>query len=125
MATKTRKTAAARIRRVSGSPSPPLKLHDRLGLRKTVRAKLIGVSERTLSTLAGGARPTIQTARRLAESDRLLKALGEIMDDDFISEWLVTPTDAFGGLKPLEVIDRGEADRIWQMIYALRSGEPT
>jgi hypothetical protein len=28
-------------------------------------------------------------------------------------------------LKPLEVIDRGEGDRIWSMIYFLRSGVPS
>jgi hypothetical protein len=34
------------------------------------------------------------------------------------------PNEAFGGLKPLEVIERGEIDRIWQMIHLLRSGTP-
>jgi hypothetical protein len=28
----------------------------------------------------------------------------------------------FDGLKPIEVIERGEVDRIWQMIVYLRSG---
>ena len=32
---------------------------------------------------------------------------------------------AKGGLKPIEVIERGEVDRIWQMIYYLRSGVPS
>jgi hypothetical protein len=31
---------------------------------------------------------------------------------------------AFGGLKPLEVIERGEIDRLWNMVYELRSGMP-
>jgi len=40
----------------------------------------------------------------------------------FVGKWLETPNDAFGGLKPLEVIERGEIDRIWQMVHTLRSG---
>ena len=37
---------------------------------------------------------------------------------------MATPNDAFNGLKPLEVMERGEVDRIWQMIFVLRSGVP-
>ena len=29
---------------------------------------------------------------------------------------------AFDGLKPLEVIERGEIDRLWNMIFYLESG---
>ena len=36
--------------------------------------------------------------------------------------WLETPNDAFGGLKPLEVIKRGEIDRLWNMIFYRESG---
>jgi hypothetical protein len=27
-------------------------------------------------------------------------------------------------LKPIEVIERGEIDRLWEMVYRLRSGIP-
>ena len=36
---------------------------------------------------------------------------------------MMQPNDAFNGLKPIEVIERGEVDKIWEMIYRLRSGE--
>jgi hypothetical protein len=42
----------------------------------------------------------------------------------FTSEWLTTPNEAFGDLKPIEVIERGEVDRIWRMIYYIESGQP-
>jgi hypothetical protein len=32
------------------------------------------------------------------------------------------PNEALGGLKPLEVIERGEIDRLWDMIFCLESG---
>ena len=120
---KTRKKiVATRGRPYSRPKRAALNVYDRLRLRKAVRATLIGVSERTLGT---GTKLSPRTTRRLAEGTRLLNALAEVIDADFIAEWLVIPNDAFGCLKPLEVIDRGEVDQIWQMIYRLRSGEPT
>ena len=51
-----------------------------------------------------------------------VNALAEVVEPEMIGEWMKTPNEAFDGLKPLEVIERGEADRIWQMIYEMRSG---
>jgi hypothetical protein len=39
-----------------------------------------------------------------------------------ICPWFATPNDAFGGLKPLEVIERGERTRLWDMVYRLQAG---
>ena len=63
--------------------------------------------------------------RSLAQLQRLIKALEEVIEPSAIGPWLTSPNPAFDGLKPLEVIDRGEIDRIWQMIYQLRSGVPS
>ena len=41
-----------------------------------------------------------------------------------VVSWLKQANDAFDGLKPIEVIERGEIDRIWSMIFQLRSGNP-
>ena len=65
----------------------------------------------------------LDSALQLPEVDRrLIEALEEVIESSAISLWLTAPNAAFDGLKPLEVIDRGEIDRIWQMIYQLRSG---
>lgn len=56
------------------------------------------------------------------ERENLMRALSEVIREDALEEWLKTANPAFGGLKPLEVIDRGESDRLWEMIYFLRSG---
>lgn len=95
------------------------------GIRQTTEARLLGVSTKTASMLRGGKTPTPQVARRLTELKRLLRALAEVVDEDFVAEWIETPNDVLGGLKPLEVIERGEVDRIWQIVYALRAGELT
>jgi len=98
------------------------KLRHRLGLTQPEFAGLLPVSVRTLATLESGTAPTGPIVRRLIELERLTKALGEVLRTTAIGEWLKTPNRAFGGLKPLEKIDRGESDQLWEMIYFLRSG---
>ncbi|MBX6313085.1 MAG: hypothetical protein IRY99_09260 [Isosphaeraceae bacterium] len=39
-----------------------------------------------------------------------------------IPEWLDTPNETFEGLKPVEVIERGEIDRLWNMVFYVESG---
>lgn len=51
-------------------------------------------------------------------------ALEEITEPDAIAAWLEEPNEMFNGATPLDLIEIGESDRIWQMIYRLRSGEP-
>ena len=113
--------------RRSTSHAVPMKIAEirqQLGLNQTVFARLLPVSVRSLATLESGTPPTEVVARRLIELKRLIDALTEVMKRESIGPWLQTPNDAFDGLKPLEVIDRGEIDRIWAMIYYLRSGTP-
>ena len=54
----------------------------------------------------------------------LCEALGKVVKRESIGRWLETPNDAFDGSTPLQVIERGEADRLWRMIYRLEAGEP-
>jgi DNA-binding transcriptional regulator YiaG len=103
-------------------PATVLDLRRRLQLNQTVFARLLPVSVRSLATLESGHPPTDVVARRLVELRRLTNALAEVIKQDSLGKWLQTPNGAFDGLKPIEVIDRGESDRIWSMIYFLRSG---
>jgi DNA-binding transcriptional regulator YiaG len=106
-------------------PGLVVDLRKRLQLNQSVFARLLPVSIRSLATLESGAAPSEAVARRLVELERLTDALTEVMREDFLGEWVQTPNEAFDRLKPLEVIDRGESDRIWSMIYFLRSGVPS
>ena len=54
----------------------------------------------------------------------ILDALACVMASDHVGEWLKTPNQTFDGSTPLQVIERGESDRIWRMIYQLQTGEP-
>ena len=101
-----------------------LKLRSRLGFSQVVFSRMLSVSTRSLASIEGGDAPSETIARKLIEVQRIVDALSEVITPEIIGEWLKTPNDAFDGLKPLEIIERGEVDRIWQMIFMLRSGTP-
>jgi hypothetical protein len=63
--------------------------------------------------------------RQLTAIRRVVNALAEVVNEEAIGPWMLQPNPAFAGLKPIEVIERGEVDRIWQMIFMLRSGTPS
>jgi hypothetical protein len=46
------------------------------------------------------------------------------MDAADLPEWMERPNPAFEGSTPLQVVERGEIDRLWQMVYAVRTGQP-
>lgn len=124
---KKRVPAAARATTQSGGgevASLPVAAELRRGflLTQAQFAPMLSVSIRSLATLEAGSAPTPAVARRLSELARLHRALAEVVEPKAIGPWMLRPNAAFDGLKPLEVIERGEVDRIWAMIHALRSG---
>lgn len=102
-----------------------LGLRSQLGLNRETFARLLPVSTRSLASIEQGQRPNETVTRRLTEIRRVVDALWEVVNDEAIGPWMLRPNQAFGGLKPIEVIERGEVDRIWQMIFLLRSGTPS
>ena len=117
------KAAASRSKNARPVVNAAAGLRARFLLTQAQFAPMLSVSIRSLASLEAGAEPTSAVARRMSELARLAGALSEVMDGKAIGGWMVTPNTAFAGLKPLEVIERGEVDRIWAMIHALRSGE--
>jgi hypothetical protein len=77
-----------------------------------------------VQALRQGSKPSSSTGRRLGETKRLLAALEKLVSPEAIGPWLKDPNPAFDGSTPLQVIERGETDRIWRMVYELESGEP-
>jgi len=49
----------------------------------------------------------------------------EVMPPAQVGHWLKAPNPTFDGSTPLQVIERGEIDRIWHMLYDLESGQPS
>lgn len=86
--------------------------------------RLTGFSPRAVAHWAQGRKPSASTERRLTELKRIFEALEKLVAKEAIGPWLKESNPAFDGSTPLQVIERGETDRIWRMIYELQSGEP-
>lgn len=100
-------------------------IRKRLGMNRQVFSRLSQFSERAIAKWEAGQPLSAPSRQRMSELNRLQQALSRVMKADFVGQWLQTPNDAFGGLKPLEVIERGEIDQLWRMIYLLESGVPS
>jgi helix-turn-helix protein len=126
MATKKK----AIVRKVTGRedafrPAQPLSVstvRGRLGLSRKMFSRLAGFSERAIADWESGRPVSEPGLRRIRELDRFRDRLSEVVAADAIPAWLDTANEAFDGLKPLEVIERGEIDRLWNMIFYLESG---
>jgi DNA-binding transcriptional regulator YiaG len=99
-------------------------VRKRFGVSQSELARLTGHSLRSIVSWESGAAPNKAAVQRLRELKRFQQALACIVRPRAIPRWLNTPNDAFGGLKPLEVIERGEIDRLWRMIIDLGTGIP-
>jgi DNA-binding transcriptional regulator YiaG len=97
-------------------------IRGRLGVSRKLFSRLTGFSERAIADWEGGKAVSEPGLRRIKELERFRERLAQVVAADAIPAWLDTPNEAFGGLKPLEVIERGEIDRLWQMIFYLESG---
>ncbi len=112
----------AAIRQTTPGAGLVAEVRRKLGLSRKAFSRLTGYSERAIANWESGAKPDEPGLRRVRETERFQARLAELVRPDAIPEWLDTPNDAFDGLKPLEVIERGEIDRLWNMIFYLESG---
>ncbi|MEX2168132.1 MAG: hypothetical protein WD851_02390 [Pirellulales bacterium] len=122
------KTTAKAKRPVVQSHSGPLSvrgLREKLGVNRRLFSRVSGFSERAIADWEADKPLSEASLQRMRELSRLQRALSGIMKQEFVGQWLSTPNAAFDGLKPLEVIERGEMDRLWRMIYQLESGTPS
>jgi DNA-binding transcriptional regulator YiaG len=92
-------------------------LCDTYGLRREELSRLTGFSLRALADWSAGKLPSQPALRRLQEIRRLLDALSEIVQPSAIPAWIRKPNPAFDRLAPLQVIELGEIDRLWEMIH--------
>jgi DNA-binding transcriptional regulator YiaG len=127
MATSKKKVGTERttVSRNKLVPLPQVSVNSvrgRLGLSRKLFSRLAGFSERAIADWESGKPVSEAALRRVKELDRLRERLSGVVKEEAIPQWLNSPNDAFEGLKPLEVIERGEVDRLWTMIYHLESG---
>jgi hypothetical protein len=89
-----------------------------------VVVRLTGFSPRSVAKWSQGVSPSPKQEKALAEMDRLLDGLSRVMQPAQIGRWIKSPNPAFDGSTPLQIVERGEIDRIWHMLYDLESGQP-
>ena len=97
-------------------------LREKLGVTQRVMATLLGVTERTLNTLEAGGELSPAVQRWLTEITRLYAELATVVKPAAIGKWLIKPNDAFDGHSAADLITGGKIDRLWKMIFMLRSG---
>jgi transcriptional regulator with XRE-family HTH domain len=96
-----------------------------LGVTREFFARMTGFSVRAISGWEAG-RPLSEAAsRRIKEMKRLHDALADGIQAEYIAQWLATPCEGLGGLKPVEILERGETDRLWRTVLLIGFGMPT
>jgi len=95
-------------------------LREALGLTQAELGRVLGFSTRWVASQEAASQTPLE--RRVIELERLYRALSEVVQPESIRGWFTRPSPAFDGLKPMEVVERGQIDRLWQMIFFLESG---
>ncbi len=101
-----------------------LELRDRLGMARQMFGRMVNVAERTIAKVESGNDSADKLIRPYNEVYRLWQALRELVDPESLGLWFQTPNESFDGMKPLEIIERGEMDRLWDMVFELQTGMP-
>ena len=97
-------------------------LRRRHALSQSLLARLLDVSLRTVSGLESGSVVAAQLRRNMVQVNRLCSALAEAMESRYVGRWLDEPNEMLEGLKPVEAVERGQIDLVWQVVEGLRSG---
>ena len=103
-------------------PLPVKRLRQELGLSRRQFARLTAASERAVADWEDNQPIRAVNQKSVREAERLCRALRRIMKPDHVGPWLDTPNKAFSGFKPLDLVERGEMDRLWRMIFEVESG---
>lgn len=101
-----------------------LELRDRLKMPRPVFSRVVNVSERTIAKVESETDTAEKLKRPYNEVYRLIDALNDVVDVSMLGTWFQEPNEEFDRLKPIEVIERGEIDRLWSMVFQLRTGMP-
>jgi len=101
-----------------------LELRDRLGMPRRTFGRIVNVAERTIANVEAGDDSIEKLKRPYNEVYRLCEALSEVVDPSCLGKWFQTPNDSFDGLTPIELIQQGDIDQLWNMVFELQTGMP-
>jgi DNA-binding transcriptional regulator YiaG len=94
-------------------------LRSELGLSQAELARVTGYSLRAIAGWESGKPLSASARQKMIEAHRLREALAQIMPPNELGVWMRTPNPAFEGQTPIQVIERGESDRLWRMIVQI------
>jgi hypothetical protein len=122
---RVKEAAAAYGNAFAADAVPSLRqMAEKFGVRQETLSRMTGFSLRAVAGWAGGKAPSAPVRRALTEMDRLLDNLSRLMKPKDVGQWLKQPNAALEGSTPVQVIERGQIDRIWRLLYYAESGEP-
>jgi len=62
---------------------------------------------------------------KVTNENELKERLSQIVNEQFIEEWLDTPNPAFDNKTPRQMVLEQNSDQIEMMLYRIGSGEPS
>ncbi len=92
------------------------------GISQEELGRITGFSTRSIAGWECGQMFSRAGRHKLVEMERLRAALAELMPADAVGNWLREPNPAIENQPPLQVIERGEIDRLWRMIFQIDAG---
>jgi hypothetical protein len=92
------------------------------GMNYDMLARALSVSRRSISGWLSGHAPERINRVRINEFGRLVTELRTIIKPEKLKGWWNQPVANFAGSTPLQILERGETDRIWRMIWEIREG---
>jgi DNA-binding XRE family transcriptional regulator len=102
---------------VSFRDEPQLELRSLLEMSRDDFCRLLNVSVRTLAAVEYCENQGNKLCRPYAELARLCLALSRLMPVEALRGWFTVPVARCGGMKVVDIIQRGEIDRLWQLIF--------
>lgn len=94
-------------------------VRNRLGFSQGELSRITGYSVRAIAGWEAGKKLSEAARQKVVETERLRAALAELVPADELGDWMRASNPAFEGQTPIQVIERGEADRIWKMIFQI------
>ena len=122
MSVATKEKPAASWQQAQKSGSALYSWRKSVGLNRSTFAWLASVSERTLATYEKLPQLSAPAKAQVTEAVRLIRALSELIPVQELAVWLQTPNPGFDGRSPKKLIEAGERDLVWEMIYQTRHG---
>ena len=99
-----------------------LRIHKLAHLSDAQIGRAVGAAPSTVRDwFALRSSPTGPRADRVAELAEIVDRLNRVIDAEYIPVWMSRPIEALGNRKPLDLIARGNARRVAQIISGLES----